>query len=134
VAAGGAPVTLSFTLTANNGTRSTTSTAVTVTVNAPSIALGATTAIAGQIVTATIANGPGNLRDWVGLFATGAPSANSLQWQYLDGTHTAPVPSLSGGTLSFTMPVTAGTYELRFFLNNTLNVLVISGPISVTTF
>ena len=33
----------------------------------------------GAVVTATIANGPGNLTDWVGLFATGGPSANPLE-------------------------------------------------------
>ena len=85
----------------------------------------------GATVTATIANGPGNSPDWVGLFATGAPPARYLDWQYLNGTLTAPVPGLTGGTLTFTLPLTPGTYHVRFFLNNTYTVLATSATITV---
>jgi hypothetical protein len=98
----------------------------------PSITPSATTGTRGAAFTATAANGPGNRMDWVGLFATGAPSANSLQWKYLNGTQTAPATGLTGGTPAFTMPDTAGTYQLRFFLNNTLTVLATSATVTVT--
>jgi hypothetical protein len=106
-------------------------TSVPITVGAPSITPSATTVAPGATVTATVANGPGNTRDWVGLLATGAPAANYLQWQYLNGTQTAPPSGLSGGTPTFTMPLTPGTYELRFFLNGSYTVLATSVPITV---
>ena len=49
-------------------TKLATSATITVTAAAPSIALSATTVVPGGTVTATIANGPGNAGDWVGLF------------------------------------------------------------------
>ena len=85
----------------------------------------------GAPVTATIANGPGNAGDWVALFATGAPASAYLEWQYLNGTHTAPAKGLSGAPLTFTLPLTPGTYELRFFQNNTYTVLATSVAITV---
>jgi len=98
----------------------------------PSVTLSATTVAPGATVTATIANGPGNPMDWVALFATGAPPASYLRAQYLNGTLTPPDPGLSGGTLTFTLPVTPGTYHLRFFLNDSYTVLATSATITVT--
>jgi putative Ig domain-containing protein len=97
----------------------------------PSITPSATTVAPGAVVTATAAEGPANTGDWVALYATGAPAAAFLQWQYLSGTHTAPSVGLSGATLTLTLPLTAGIYELRFFLNNTYTVLATSAPISI---
>ena len=107
-------------------------TSATITAGPPSIALSATTVAPGAVVTATIANGPGNLTDWVGLFATGAPPTSAVDWKYLNGSRTAPTTGLSGATLTFTLPVTAGTYELRFFRNNTNTVLMTSATITVS--
>src|SRR5206468_11534872 len=83
---------LTFSVTANNGVASTTSSPVNVTVNAPSVALNATTADPGQTVTATIANGPGNALDWVGLYPAGATSAadHRLRIRHLYRLPTAP--------------------------------------------
>src|SRR6185503_10937759 len=85
----------------------------TLTVAAPSIALSRTTAVVGQSVTATIANGPGNVFDWVGLYPVGATSdtSNRLAYLFLNGLPTAPPSGLNGGILTFALP-TAGTYEL----------------------
>jgi len=85
------------------------------------------------VVTVTIANGPGNARDWVGLYPAGASSdtSNRLAYLFLNGLQTAPATGVTGATLSFTMPA-AGTYELRFFLNNSLTLLARSAAISVT--
>src|SRR6185503_2051195 len=69
--------------------------------------------------------------DWVALYATGAAAANYLEWKYLNGTHTA-TTGQSGAALTFTMPQTLGTYELRFLLNNTYTVLATSVPIAVS--
>jgi uncharacterized protein YegP (UPF0339 family) len=105
-----------------------------ITVTASSVALSASTAVIGQTVTATVANGPGNSLDWVGLYPTGATSAtaNRVSYQYLNGLTTGPASGVSGATLTFTLP-TAGSYNVRLFLNNSLTVLASSGPITVTS-
>src|SRR5205085_10370988 len=86
-----------------------------------------------QTVTATVANGPGNVWDWVGLYPVGATSAiaNRLAIQFLNGLQTPPATGVTGATLSFVLP-SAGTYELRFFLNNSLTLLATSPSIVVT--
>jgi hypothetical protein len=109
-----------------------TSSSITVTTAVvPSIVLSATTAVTGQTVTATIANGPGFGADWVGLYPASATSAvaNLLASQYLNGRGTA--PGVSGATLTFTMPTVAGTYNVRFFQNDSLTVLGTSSSITV---
>ena len=100
----------------------------------PSVVLSATTAVGGQPVTATIANGPANAADWVGLYPASATSAvaNCLKFQFLNGLQTPPASGMSGATLTFTMPMAPGTYNVRFFLNNTLTVLGTSATITVT--
>ena len=85
----------------------------------------------GATVTATIAGGPGNSLDWVGLFATGAPPAAYLRAAYLNNTLTPPNPGVAGGTLTFTLPLTPGTYKVRFFLNDSYTVLATSVTIAV---
>jgi Ca-activated chloride channel family protein len=115
-----------------NGTFTLLATSAPITIATPSITLSATSGTPGAPVTATIANGPGYSTDWVGLFATGAAETNSLQWQFLSGTHTAPVTGVSGVNLTFTLPPTPGTYEVRFFRNGTFTLLATSAPITVT--
>ena len=56
------------------------------------ITLSATTVAPGATVTATIANGPGNCWDWVGLYATGAPPAGYMRAEYLNSTLTRTGP------------------------------------------
>ena len=46
----------------------------------------------GSVITATVANGPGNPRDWAGLYPTGAANADYVAWQHLNGSETPPRP------------------------------------------
>lgn len=48
--------------------------------------------------------------DWVGLYKTGTSNTSYLTYKY--------VPAGSSGSLSFTAPAEAGTYEFRYLLNN----------------
>ena len=74
----------------------------------PTVTAGPATVLPGGTITATVTNGPGNLRDWVGLYATtAAPDAPSLQWSYLNGTRSIPATALTEGTLVFTAPLAA---------------------------
>ena len=54
----------------------------------PTVALSATTVVPGGTVTATIANGPGNAGDWVGLHGASVADGTYVDWKYLNGTRT----------------------------------------------
>ncbi|MEX1995146.1 MAG: Calx-beta domain-containing protein, partial [Steroidobacteraceae bacterium] len=97
----------------------------------PSVTAGPATVAPGGTITATVTNGPGNLRDWVGLYGTAAPDTPSLAWLYLDGTKNVPAQALTEATLVFTAPTTPGTYQLRFFANDGYTRLATSGTITV---
>jgi hypothetical protein len=105
----------------------------TITVAGPSIVLSATTATVGQSVIATVTNGPGNAGDWVGLYPIGTSSAttNRVSYQYLNGLQGAPASGVGAATLTFALP-SAGTYEMRFFVNNSLTTIAKSGVITVS--
>ncbi len=95
----------------------------TVSVNTASISPGAT-------IVATIAHGPGSPQDFVGLYRTGASSTAWTDWKHLNGTRTAPATGMTGGTVSFVAPSTAGTYEVRFY-SGASALLASSVPITV---
>jgi hypothetical protein len=97
----------------------------------PTVTAGPATVAPGGTITATVTNGPGHLRDWVGLYDINGPDTPSLAWRYLNGTTTAPAQALTEATLIFTAPTTPGTYHLRFFANGGWTRLATSGPIEV---
>src|SRR5207248_1193146 len=66
-------------------------------------------------------------------FTTTALDAAPLDWKYFNGTRTAPTVGATSGTVTFTMPSTAGAYNVRFFVNNSLTRLLVSSPITVPT-
>src|SRR2546427_765200 len=76
---------------------------------------------------ATVANGPGQPGDWVGLYDAGG---TAVAWQYLNGSHTLPASGLTSATVTFTLPATPGTFQVRLF--NAVYVLVATSA-SVTT-
>jgi len=87
----------------------------------------------GAILSVTIQNGPGNTTDWVARYATGAPGgAYAPDYQYLNGTKTAPAVGLTTATLSFTAPTVAGTYQFRFMQTNSYTVLATSPTVTVS--
>ena len=94
--------------------------ALTLTVN------GSSTPISGApraTVTVGVQSGPGNHLDWVGLYPTGAPESGYLSYLYLYGSTSASLP--------FTLPGTPGTYEFRFFPNNSFTRLATSPTVTV---
>ena len=99
----------------------------------PAVTAGPATVLPGGTITVTVTNGPGNLRDWVGLYATTAPDAPSLDWSYLNGTKSIPSTALTEGTLVFTAPASPGLYHVRFFANDSNTRLATSGPVQVAT-
>ena len=77
--------------------------------------VGPTIYTPGQTVTIQVTNGPGNLGDWVGLYATTVGDVGFLSWTYLSGTTTLPETGLTTATITFTLPNTPGTYNCRLF-------------------
>src|SRR5215472_15516471 len=79
----------------------------------------------GAKITVAVANGPGNPKDWVGLYAAGQPdnSTNFLSWVYLNGTQTAPSTGVKSATVTMAAPSAGGSYEARFYANDGYTVL-----------
>jgi hypothetical protein len=73
-------------------------------------------------VTWTTSTDPASAADWIGLYPAGAADSDSLQRSSTAGQAT--------GTLFFTAPATAGTYETRYFSNDVR--VAVSNPISVS--
>ena len=63
-------------------------------------------------------DGPGNLRDWVGLYPENASAGNYTVWQYLDGSQTGVAPLSAGETLFVKGPPREGVYEVRCYEND----------------
>jgi hypothetical protein len=62
----------------------------------------------------SIADGPGNATDWVGLYAQ---DGSFSDWRYLNGSYTAPSTSSSRTSFSFPMP-NAGQYTFIFYASS----------------
>ena len=106
-------------------------TSVTITVG-PSVTVTSTTVAPGAPINFTVAGGPANPRDWVGLYSASAPDTTIITWVYLSGSKTPPGSGVSGATLQFTAPTTPGTYNIRFFVNDTFTRLATSPTITVS--
>src|SRR5207244_4125805 len=76
----------------------------------------------GGTVTVTITGGPGGATDWVGLFAVGADNYTYSDYQYMNGATSA--------TKTFTMPSVVGSYEFRFFPNDSYTLLGTSNTVT----
>jgi hypothetical protein len=108
-------------------------TSLTVTVQNPVLTLtvSPTTVHAGDTITVTVADGPAGLADWVALSPASAPDTTYVAWEYLSGSTMLPPTGLSSATLQFTAPATPGTYNFRFYANNTFTKLVTSATLTV---
>jgi hypothetical protein len=120
--------------TNNSYARIAVSATITVTSTGAALSVSPTSVTGGGMVTANVMNGPGNPLDWVGVYLVGTPdtSVGLLDWKYLNNSQTAPSSGLSNATLTFTMPVTAGSYELRLFINNSYVRIAVSPSVTVT--
>ena len=69
---------------------------------------------------ATVVNGPGLARDWVGLYSSNG--ATLLNWKYLNGTQSVPAQGSTSAVVSMPMPTTPGSYRLRLVSGSTILV------------
>lgn len=72
------------------------------------------------------------VRDWIGLYETGAANTAFVAWEYVSCS-TAPTVAKASGSCGLTIPtnLAVGTYELRLLANDGFNVLATSGPLAV---
>src|SRR5439155_364749 len=89
------------------------------------------TAGPGATLTVGVTSGPGSPKDWLALYAKGAPDNAYLDWFFLNGTKSAPAAGLTSASVPFTVPSTLGDYEVRFFSNNTFTRLATSPTVTV---
>jgi nitrous oxidase accessory protein len=66
---------------------------------------------------------PGFEGDWIGLYTVGSGDESPISRKYLDGTN--------NGTLTFSMPSSAGSYEFRIFGDDGTERLAASSPLEV---
>jgi hypothetical protein len=98
----------------------------TVTTTVATLTPSATTVSTGAALSVVISNAPGTPGDWAGLYDA---AGNVLQWQYLNGTHSIPAAGVTSATLTFTIPPTPGTYQVRLF-NAAYTLIAVSGSVS----
>src|SRR5207248_2569539 len=83
---------------------------------------GASTVAAGGTISFTVANGPGNARDWVTFYCPASTADNGyLDWAYLNNTKVPPASGVTSATVTFTAPTTVGqTCNARLMVNDGL--------------
>ena len=126
-----APGTYQLRLFANGGYTQLAVTSITVgagCTGGASLGASPTSLTAGGTVTATWSNVcTPTSRDWIGIFAPGAPNSYHFAWRYTTGTASGSVP------LTIPASVAPGTYELRLFANNGYLLLGKSNTFVVTS-
>jgi hypothetical protein len=104
------------------------------TVTAASLTSNPTSVSAGGSVTVSWANvsGPTTM-DWIGLFTPGAANTVALSRIFDSSCATnAGSTANASGSCSFTLPMTAGSYQFRLLANNGYTVIATSGNVTVT--
>lgn len=72
----------------------------------------------GEPIRVSFTEGPGNAKDWIGLYNAGADTRTYITWQYLDGTQVG-TRTLTEGEVVFTAGgPKAGDYLLRLLIND----------------
>ena len=73
----------------------------------------------GDAITVNFSNGPGNAKDWVGLYRPDMTPGDvgSLKWAYVSGTNTAGEPKTDGSVV-FAEGLESGEYVAIFFEND----------------
>jgi subtilisin family serine protease len=92
----------------------------------PTLAVSATTVAGGSPVTVTLTGGLGGVGDWIAFAASGAPDTSYLQYTYVGA-------GVTTRTWTVTVPVTAGGYEFRLYLNNGYSRAATSPAVTVSS-
>src|SRR5574337_893553 len=95
----------------------------------PTLVANPSSARSGDTETLTLTNGPGNAQDWIGLYTISSPDNTPLDWLYLNGSKTPPPSDVTSAVLSFAMPGVSGSYNFRFFGNDSYQLLATSNQV-----
>ncbi|WP_035603319.1 hypothetical protein [Haloferula sp. BvORR071] len=116
-----------FTLNQNNGSDTATVRVLREAGNSAAFSLNKAQLTVGEAVTASWAGTGGDPNSWIGIYNTAqVPNTNqSLQWNYLSGSHTVS-GSHPSGSMNFTLPV--GNYYAVLFLDEEYTIE--QGPIA----
>src|SRR5688572_113172 len=87
----------------------------------------------GSTAVVTVSGGPGNVSDWVGVYAVGATNYDYQDWRYLNGEYTPPSQGQSSANLSLMIPQSEGQYEVRFLLDDGYDTIAISQSFEVSS-
>ena len=90
----------------------------------PTLTVSSSSAAAGEPITVTLNDGPGNSYDWLALAAVGDPDTSYLTWIYVS-------PGATTATWTVTMPGTPGDYEFRVFENGGFTRMATSPTVTV---
>jgi hypothetical protein len=96
---------------------------VTLTVNGAVPPTNVTAAGGSTLTTQVAVSGATFAGDWVGLYRVGGPIGQVYEWKYLNGTQTRPGTGTANATVSFSMPMPAGNYEIRFYSNDSSTLI-----------
>src|SRR5207247_5302768 len=77
----------------------------------PAVTVSPATVNPGDVITATVANGPGGPFDWVTLGLVTASDSGYVAWKYLNGSTTPPATGLTNATIPLIVPTMKGTYQ-----------------------
>jgi hypothetical protein len=104
---------------ANDGYEILAGTSIQVAPTTPGVSTDKSLYAQGEEIVVTFARGPGNPKDWIGIYREGqAPGeVDSTLWLYVDGT-TSGTEGLEQGTVTFPSGMAAGGEWVVFFLEN----------------
>ncbi|HAB18720.1 MAG TPA: hypothetical protein PLX89_09535 [Verrucomicrobiota bacterium] len=81
------------------------------------------TYLPNEAIVARFKNAPGNVKDWIALYASDKPPQEYISWQYLDGTEVGNV-AVTDGEVTFPLGAAEpGSYLVRLLLNDGYNVV-----------
>jgi hypothetical protein len=90
----------------------------------PTLSVSATSVSPGASVTVTLTNGAGGMLDWMSFASTSAPTTSYSAAVYVGS-------GVTNRTWTVAVPSTAGTYEFRYFRDNSYTTSAISPAVTV---
>jgi len=81
----------------------------------------------------SVANDPGDVTDWVGVYPAGQNGFAAIAWQYLNGSQTSPAEGQKAASLTFALPSLPGPYDFVLYAKNGYTVLATSNIVNATT-
>lgn len=85
--------------------------------NTPTLTLDKTAYEPGETATVRFNNGPGNPKDWIGLYKESTTGKSYLAWEYVNDSQTS-TKGIRNGIVHLKLPIEAGNYFVRFYENN----------------